>query len=385
MDILQDLLDKSHPLNNGDFLLRDAGPMQKKVLDTLRLTDEFRTLYGSFLLDRYPKGIAVREAVEAIQKFHGISQVDPKKYRDLIIDLIYTRNVLDFKMWEYFSYGLQDKTIRERLEFISNKDIFLYYKALNTKSMGTKWTTYVRFKDYYKRDVIRVRGEEDKSALAAFSARHPRFLIKTVGSSMGKGVRIVETKDYANVDQLYEAIAAPKTVLCEELIVQSKEFRRIHPASVNTVRVFTYFNGKDTTIVGSFMRAGRGSAVVDNAGAGGVLTYVDCEKGIVTTDAADEMGRTYPTHPDTGFVFKGFQIPRWAELTAMLKEMAPMWPEVPMVGWDIALSEEKGWQIIEGNQMGQLNLLQIPTKKGLRKDLTQRFEWEKHRAKLKQE
>ena len=377
MDILQNMMDKSHPLHNGDFLMREASPMQNKVLDMFRLTDEFRQIYGSYLLDHYPKGIAVREAVDAIRKFHGIDEVDLREYRELLIDLIYTRNVLDFKMWEYFSYGLQERTIRERLDFISNKDILHYYKVLNSKNLGTKWTTYVRYKDYYKRDVIRVRGEEDKAALAEFSARHPRFLIKTVGSSMGKGVRIVETKDYANA--LYAAIAAPKTVLCEELIVQSKEFRQIHPASVNTVRVFTYFNGKTTTIVGSFMRAGRGSAVVDNAGAGGVLTYVDCQTGIVLTDAADEMGNQYATHPDTGFVFKGFQIPRWEELVAMLKKMAPKWPEVPMVGWDIALSEEKGWQIIEGNQMGQLNLLQIPTKKGLRKELTERFEWEKHK------
>ena len=383
MDILQDMLDKSHPLNNGDFLLRDASPMQSKVLDMFRLTDEFRQIYGSYLLDNYPRGIAVREAVEAIREFCGVDKVDLRKYRELIIDLVYTRNVLDFKMWEYFSYGLKDKSIRERMDFISNKDILHYYKTLNDKNIGTKWTTFVRFKKYYKRDIIRVRNEADKAALAEFSAKHPRFLIKTVGSSMGKGVRIVETKDYADVDQLYAAIAAPKTVLCEELIVQSKEFSQIHPASVNTVRVFTYFNGDKTTIVGSFMRAGRGSAVVDNAGAGGVLTYVDCDKGEVVTDAADEKGRQYAVHPDTGFVFKGFRIPHWDALVAMLKEMAPMWPEVPMVGWDIALSDEKGWQIIEGNQMGQINLLQIPMKKGLRKELTERFEWEKHKKALK--
>lgn len=382
MDILQDMLDKSHPLNRGDFLLRDTSPMQSKVLDMFRLTDEFRQIYGSYLLDNYPKGIAVREAVEAIQKYCGVDLVDFQEHRDLIIDLIYTRNVLDFRMWEYFSYGLQSKTIRERLEFISNKETIHYYKVLNTKPMGNKWTTYVRFKEYYKRDVIRVRGEEDKPTLEAFSIRHDCFLIKTVGSSMGKGVRIIKTKDYANVDQLYAAIAAPKTVLCEELIIQSKEFSQIHPASVNTVRVFTYFNGKKVNIVASFIRAGRGNLIVDNGGAGGMLASVDIETGTVITDAADEMGYQYATHPDTGFVFKGFQIPQWEELIAMLKNMAPQWPEVPLVGWDIALSEEKGWQIIEGNQMGQLCLLQVPTKTGMRKEITERFEWEKHKEAL---
>ena len=113
-----------------------------------------------------------------------------------------------------------------------------------------------------------------------------------------------------------------------------------------------------------------------------MLAAVDHKTGRVYTDAADEMAHVYPTHPDTGFVFNGFQIPHWKELVKMVKTMAPKLPGVPMIGWDFALSEEKGWQVIEGNEMGQICLMQIPTKRGMRKELTQRFEWDKHKTNL---
>lgn len=123
---------------------------------------------------------------------------------------------------------------------------------------------------------------------------------------------------------------------------------------------------------------------MDNGGTGGVLAAADIGTGTVYTDAADESGHVFPAHPDTGFVFKGFQIPRWEELKKMVLELAPALPGVPLIGWDAALSKNKGWQLIEGNECGMINLIQVPTKKGDRKQLEAAFEWDKHCKKLRQ-
>ena len=125
------------------------------------------------------------------------------------------------------------------------------------------------------------------------------------------------------------------------------------------------------------MKIGCGNSIVDNAGSGGMLTTVDNKTGTVITDACNENAVTFITHPDTGFKFKGFKIPRYNELIKLAKEVALQLPEVPLIGWDFALSENKGWQLIEGNEGGQIFAAQIPLKKGKKAEYEKAFEWKK--------
>lgn len=369
---------------NEEIMLLAPGAIQNKFLNLYRLTDEFKKLYGEYIFDNYPKGAGVRDAVEAFKKYKGLDQVDIYEYKDRIIDFIYCKMVLGFMAYEYFSYDLENKSMRERLDFMTNRDIFTYYEAMNTdrassRVLGSKYRTYTRFKPYFKRDIVCVKGDEDKEQFLDFCTYNERFIVKPVNAALGRGIRLVNVRDWLDKEALFKELRKEKNIICEELIVQDPRLAQIHPGSVNSLRVFTYFNGETTTIVCAWLKAGRGNAAIDNAGAGGMLAAIDETTGIVTTDASDEMARTFETHPDTGFRFKGFQIPHWEELIDMLKKMAPLLPGVPMIGWDVALSAEKGWQVIEGNEMGQLNLIQIATKTGMRKLLTERFEWSKHK------
>lgn len=77
--------------------------------------------------------------------------------------------------------------------------------------------------------------------------------------------------------------------------------------------------------------------------------------------------------------FKGFQVPRWEEAISTAKEAAMVLPKARLVGWDIALSREKGWQIIEGNSLGMFNVLQVGTQKGMRDDFEASIEWHKYK------
>ena len=373
-----------HSVVNGDFMLPDCGNTQERMLGVFRLTDDFREVYGNYIIQNYPNGAGVRDAIEAIKKYKHLEEVNIDTHRDLIVDFMYSKSVLGFATYEYFSYGLENKSIEDRLTFMKHRNIFQYYGTLNTdvnciRKLGSKYNTYSTFKRYFKREIIRVRNGTDKEKLQAFASTHDSFMIKPVGSALGKGIRLIRATDYVSIDELFTDIFQDGTVVCEELIIPHSSFVRINPSCVNTVRIFTYYNGKAVTIVCAWMKAGRGNAVVDNAGAGGMLAAIDEATGVVITDAADEAGGNYKTHPDTGFVFKGFQIPQWSEAIKIVKAMAPQLPGVPLIGWDLALSADKGWQVIEGNEGGQISLIQIPHKKGMLKELTERFEWEKHK------
>lgn len=57
--------------------------------------------------------------------------------------------------------------------------------------------------------------------------------------------------------------------ILEVLIVQSSVMEKLHPNSVNTVRIPAFRENDGTLIVMPFLRVGVGNSVVDNAGAGG--------------------------------------------------------------------------------------------------------------------
>ena len=76
------------------FELMEA-KLQMKLLDAYRLTEEYRTAYGDYMLEIAPQGAGVTAAVDAIKKFKKLEKVDLVKHKELIVDLLYSRYVLE--------------------------------------------------------------------------------------------------------------------------------------------------------------------------------------------------------------------------------------------------------------------------------------------------
>lgn len=120
----------------------------------------------------------------------------------------------------------------------------------------------------------------------------------------------------------------------------------------------------------SVFRMGQG-AVVDNFHAGGIAASVDPATGIVLTDAADLAANTFPVHPSSGLVIKGFRIPHWEQILDTCRRIAPIVPEVHLIGWDFAITPD-GVDLIEGNPGASYVVAQIPNvsiRKGLRSSM----------------
>ena len=152
----------------------------------------------------------------------------------------------------------------------------------------------------------------------------------------------------------------------EELVVQHPETAVWNESSVNTVRVPSFRTPEGVYILQPFFRTGRKGSIVDNAGQGGVFAVFDPETGVITTDGVNEFGGRYPTHPDSGIRFKGWQIPYWKELKSLVAEVHQSLPEHHRyVGFDFALNKDGQWVLIEGN-WGQM-VGQMAELKGIRR------------------
>lgn len=151
--------------------------------------------------------------------------------------------------------------------------------------------------------------------------------------------------------------------ILEPRLKNSIEFAQFHKASLNTVRVVSLRLDDRTEIPFAFARFGQGGKNVDNGRAGGIISVVDIESGVVIA-AKDENRTSYIMHPDSGKQIVGFRIPHWEEAKKLAKELAKVVPTTRYTGWDLALTDD-GWVLVEGNARGQF-LSQIPTKEGIR-------------------
>ena len=157
-------------------------------------------------------------------------------------------------------------------------------------------------------------------------------------------------------------------VVLEHQLIQHPDMARLHPGSVNTMRILTDNVKGNVTSAYIIVKMGTGDSVCDNSGQGGILARVDVDTGRITTPATDDYFNLYDKHPDTGIPLVGYQLPMVPEAIALAKEAAQVFPGMGHVGWDMAITPD-GPAIIEGNNFPGTDLCQLaplwPEKTGL--------------------
>lgn len=349
-----------------DMLAIDKGIIARWKIDTPfenwlgKKADEshfFKKLYCAYyrIFDRkyYTKGIEMARAI--FHKYQEEAGLDAKEEKEIIQDMIYSLHRFGFTYEEYFWMALHDLSAKGRGEHIPDKIRYEWYYQMNYEEImhtfKDKGKTFQLLKQYFKRDCIAAYSENERDDFLQFVSRNTRFIYKPMYLQCGRGIQIIDTK---NVDsnQLFSDLIKDGAFMAEELIQQSKEMSQLHSESVNTVRMITIRCKDGVHIFNPILRMGRGDTVVDNAGSGGILAYIDSDSGIVVSKGTEEGLGCYIFHPDTHVVIPGFQIPAWDEAVQLAKEVAMKIPDATYIGWDFAHTDN-GWVIIEANGDGQ--------------------------------
>ena len=317
---------------------------------------------------------AKRKGMDAvIAKYLGDDVTDCEKRR---IKRLMREAMINYR-WdfdEFFIFHYEDYDDAKRRSFVPEFDKNVFADLVNDKEQADvfldKWTTYEYFKQFFKRDVynIRLLNDLDTEQFKTFVKKHPSFIMKPVFGTRGAGIEVLRGMTVqAAKSRLSEIYNSGETaIVIEELIDQDEAVAQLHKESVNTLRVITIRYDDGVEVIHSTLRMGKGSAVIDNASAGGVLGVVNVKTGKVYA-ACDKCGNSFECHPDSGVNLIGFEIPRWHEVESLVKQAAQVLPKVRYVGWDIALSK-KGCVLIEGNDKSQLGF-QIPMQEGFRAEM----------------
>ena len=138
--------------------------------------------------------------------------------------------------------------------------------------------------------------------------------------------------------------------LIQQRIRQHPKLSELHPQSVNTIRLATAIvNGKPQELLAA-IKVGTGQTNCDNWASGGLLGGVDLTTGRVSEDFFYKpgIGKRTQVHPDTGIVFRDFEVPFFHKAVEMAKKLHCYFYGVHSIGWDIAITSD-GPIFVEGN------------------------------------
>ena len=185
---------------------------------------------------------------KTIAQYRGVDVLSNKKRlyrlrRDMIRSLFRYGSYYN----EYFLFGYEGKDAAYRDGFITEGVRMSFYPRMNdpknTNMLENKYLTYQKFRDFYGRDVLRIKkgAQPTPAALEAlrnFTQAHPDYIVKPIYAAFGKGVHTESIRDYPYLEAAHAAYSAHGAIL-EQIIEQGEALARIHPQSVNTLRIPT--------------------------------------------------------------------------------------------------------------------------------------------------
>ena len=271
---------------------------------------------------------------------------------------------------DYFEYRFFEKKHVLRKTYITKKHARYIQQSFNNLE-GVK---FVYNKLIFNKEYARFRDtaffefpgtEEDFLEFVRNSNRS--ILAKPIYGFSGSGIYKPDVSTDEKAKEVYQKHHSDGEYMMEEYFIQTGILGAINPSSVNTVRIYTLYDGDKVHIMNTCVRFGAAGSLVDNIHGGGMCCEVDRETGVIISAGIDLIGNRYYKHSASGMFVVGVQIPQWERIIKTVLEASLLHPEVGYVGWDIAVSEDKV-TIIEANEVGNIDLPQCCCNKGLKSE-----------------
>jgi hypothetical protein len=300
----------------------------------------------------------------------------------LIMDAVWCSLKYGTSLDDYFSFRFYAKRTFQRNSFASTTYMYNFHKALNDKEFKLKIDDKSQFRKYFAQFTgdSEVFTSNNQQALIQWIKRQElkELVIKDPLGTVGKSIHFLtfdndnELFSHQNkqlsLGELFRQFSKHDKLYIEPKIKQHPEIQKLAPTALNTIRVITVVR-KDggVDIISAAFRISVDSET-DNFSTGNLAAAINLSTGEVISPGIKRLAAcsdSYESHPVTGEMILGFQIPHWTKVIEMIKEAALVFPQVRTVGWDVAILEDKPI-IIEGNPSWNKGAPQIPLDKGIK-------------------
>lgn len=174
----------------------------------------------------------------------------------------------------------------------------------------------------------------------------------------GTGVRIFSTDngiigEKETIENLFDTFK--ENFIIQKKVIQHPEMSRLNPTSLNTLRVLSYHHGDEVFVLYAVVRIGRKDKMVDNETAGGINADIVLENGHIKDCAYGTPSEKRILTTDVGTVLKGFEIPAFAEVLSIVRELHKRLPYFNLIGWDFGVDDTGKPVLIEWNRCPDLS------------------------------
>lgn len=171
-----------------------------------------------------------------------------------------------------------------------------------------------------------------------------QIIFKRNGSGRGRGIWKIRRSDLDRVNLTQLPSGA-----FQQIVKPHAAFDGLLPETGPTLRVFTV-REPDGQISARAMYLRVSRAAFDHViPIEGININIDPQTGILADHGYDYTFRPIAAHPDTGFVFKGFQIPRFHDVIRRLVSFHEAFKIAGIVGWDACVDAEGNIKLFEWN------------------------------------
>ena len=295
---------------------------------------------------------AVRISPKRIWQYAGQSQrLTPRVPRIIIvIDMLWCIIKYDATFENYDQWDWRTMSAKQRATYMTDPKAARLSRLKNSQVKRVIFDNKINFANefatYIGREWLDLSSSSERE-FAEFISGKEKIIVKDPIGVGGKGIELVKIDDSVSSSELYQRLVEDNLLLVEEFLVQHPDMASLYPGSVNTLRIITYLDKSDRVhVLTRALKIGNGG-FIDNHSNGGMYTMLD-EDGVVLHPASDEDGHFFEVHPATGITLSGFQVPQFGEVLELADKLARQVPEMPFIGWDIAITPD-GPVVIEGN------------------------------------
>ena len=176
------------------------------------------------------------------------------------------------------------------------------------------------------------------------------YIIKpSIESGGGKSIMVYKEGEVDKFDGFIGEIPTYQNCVVQEFASQHEQLASLHPSSLNTIRIMTFFHNGETKAISTIIRMGAGGGKIDNASAGGIFVGVD-KQGNLKNIAYNDYGDVFKQHPTTLEHYEDHHVPGYDKLIKLAETLHDRFLNFTrLISWDFAIDSEGDPILIEMN------------------------------------
>ncbi len=197
---------------------------------------------------------------------------------------------------------------------------------------------------FYTDDFSPISREE---ALKRCQAEESFIIKPSIDSGAGRLIQFYDSKidSPEKIPTLFEALK--NNFIVQEIVKQHPVLEALHPGSLNTIRVLSFFFEEEVHILSVIVRMGTGDAKVDNVTAGGM------QCGVYPDGRCYELActkkRDWVDKAPGGAVFAETRLSAYEKIIDCVKREHLRFPHFRLIGWDFSVNADEEPVFIEYN------------------------------------